>query len=90
MIEYKKVKVKIQEVIDSLEKQNENVVSFSANKKWLALPLEIRRELERNVWCVNCIDVVQIENYTVKDFSTGMVLEGTCKKCGADVARVID
>jgi len=98
MIEYKKVRLHIQEVIDILEKagevpnitHNQEVISFSANKKWLSIPIEIRRKLERNVWCGSCSDVVQIEGYTVKEVSTGIVLEGKCQKCGHDVARVID
>ncbi|MFP5114946.1 RQC-minor-1 family DNA-binding protein [Bacillaceae bacterium C204] len=98
MLEYKKVKVKIQEVIDRLEKvkertekiHNQDPISFSANKKWLSIPVEIRRKLEKNVWCSSCRDVVKIERYTVKECSTGIVLEGKCQKCGHDVARVID
>ncbi|PFP30624.1 hypothetical protein COJ96_04750 [Bacillus sp. AFS073361] len=66
------------------------MVSFSANKKWLSIPVEFRRQLERNVWCSYCCDVVKIEKYTVKEFSGGIVLEGKCQKCGNDVARVID
>lgn len=97
-IEFKKLRTKIQEVIDVLEKveemptreDNQEVVSFSANKKWLSIPVEFRRQLERNVWCSSCCDVVKIEKYTVKEFSGGIVLEGKCQKCGNDVARVID
>ncbi|WP_197032411.1 RQC domain-containing protein [Bacillus sp. UNC41MFS5] len=97
-IEFKKLRTKIQEVIDILEKveekpkreDNQEVVSFSANKKWLSIPVEFRRQLERNVWCSFCCDVVKIEKYTVKEFSGGIVLEGKCQKCGNDVARVID
>lgn len=97
-IEFKKLRTKIQEVIDLLEKveekpkreENQELVSFSANKKWLSIPVEFRRQLERNVWCSYCCDVVKIEKYTVKEFSGGIVLEGKCQKCGNDVARVID
>ncbi|MEH7158447.1 hypothetical protein V7121_19600 [Neobacillus drentensis] len=39
---------------------------------------------------VKYCDVVKIENYTVKEFSHGIVLEGKCHMCGSDVARVID
>jgi len=66
------------------------VISFTANKKWLAIPEEFRRQLERNVWCVSCSNVVQIQNYIVKDSHPGIVLEGKCKKCGSDVARFIE
>ncbi|WHY64996.1 RQC-minor-1 family DNA-binding protein [Neobacillus sp. SuZ13] len=97
-IEFKKVRTRIQEVIDILEKVEEKpksevileVVSFSANKKWLSIPVEFRRKLERNVWCSSCSDVVKIEKYTVKEFTGGIVLEGKCQKCGNGVARVID
>ncbi|MBU8919791.1 RQC-minor-1 family DNA-binding protein [Neobacillus sp. 114] len=98
-IEYKRVSAKIQEVIDVLEKEGENleetaseeeVLSFSANKKWLSIPVKIRKDLERNVWCSDCCDVVQIVNYTVKESSPGIVLEGKCKSCGSDVARFIE
>jgi superfamily II DNA helicase RecQ len=96
-IEFKKIRTKIQEVIDILEKVEEKpkrveqeVISFSANKQWLSIPEDIRRKLEQNVWCSSCSDVVKIERYTVKEFSNGIILEGKCQKCGNDVARVID
>ncbi|WP_310364136.1 RQC-minor-1 family DNA-binding protein [Neobacillus drentensis] len=95
--EFKKVRTKIQEVIEILEKVEEKpkrvdqeVISFSANKQWLSIPENIRRKLEQNVWCSSCSNVVKIESYIVKEFSTGIVLEGKCQKCGHDVARVID
>jgi superfamily II DNA helicase RecQ len=97
-IEYKKVKTKIQEIINILEKAedkpskktNQEVLSFTANKKWLAIPVENRRKLEQNVWCGNCSDVVQITDYVVKDSGTGIILEGKCKKCDHKVARFIE
>ncbi|MFJ5762092.1 hypothetical protein ACIQAA_23815 [Neobacillus sp. NPDC093182] len=73
-----------------LKKANDEVVSFSANKKWLAIPAAIRKDLEQNVWCSNCSEVVQIVNYDVKDSPPGIVLKGKCKNCGKDVARFIE
>lgn len=98
MIECKKVRIRIQEVIDILENVedtpsqtlNQEVISFSANKKWLSLPETIRRKLERNVWCGYCLDVVKIENYVVKKSFNGILLEGKCHKCRNEVVRVID
>jgi superfamily II DNA helicase RecQ len=98
MIEFKKVKVSIQEVIDELEKgedkssmdDKQEVISFEANKKWLAIPADFRKELERNVWCSHCTDVVQIVDYVVKESPPGIVLEGQCRKCGNEVARFIE
>lgn len=98
MIEYKKVSARIQEVIDELgngEDQpkmdhKQEVISFGANKKWLAIPAATRKELERNVWCSTCCDVVQIVNYVVQDSPPSIALIGKCKDCGKDVARFID
>ena len=72
-----------------MDKNNE-VVSFNANKKWLAIPKETRNELERNVWCSSCSDVVQIQNYQIKETDFGIVLQGTCKQCSKSVARAVE
>ncbi|NWQ42555.1 hypothetical protein MLOOGBEN_17790 [Bacillus sp. EB106-08-02-XG196] len=68
----------------------QEVISFGANKKWFAIPAAIRKELERNVWCSHCTEVVQIVDYIVKDSPPGIVLEGKCRKCGKDAARFIE
>lgn len=95
MIEYKKVRAKIEEVIDVLEKADEvpkkqESISFTANKKWLEIPVEMQKKLEQNVWCVSCNGVVKIEHYVVKESPPGIILEGKCSKCGHDVARFIE
>lgn len=97
-IEYKKVRTRIKEVIDilgGLDKiptidNSSNTISFSANKKWLSLPKEIREKLERNVWCVSCNDVVRIEKYIIKEVGKSIALEGKCNRCGQKAVRVID
>lgn len=71
-------------------KKDKEVISFSANKKWLSIPVETRRKFEQNVWCSSCSDAVQIENYIVEESSNGIILRGKCKKCGYGVVRVID
>ncbi|RLQ94518.1 hypothetical protein [Falsibacillus albus] len=63
---------------------------MDANKKWLAIPEDIRRKLRKNVFCTNCSDVVEIEQFTIEDHSNGIVLEGKCKVCGNGVSRVIE
>ncbi|PLR96952.1 hypothetical protein CVD19_09705 [Bacillus sp. T33-2] len=68
----------------------EEVYSFSANKKWLAIPEDFRRQLVRNVFCASCLGVVQVEKYTITDSPHGIVLHGQCKTCGHPVARVVD
>jgi hypothetical protein len=71
-------------------KKDSEVVSFAENKKWLTIPVETRKKLERNVWCSSCTGVVQIEKYTVKEIKSGIALYGSCNKCGHNVVRVID
>jgi hypothetical protein len=66
------------------------VISFGANKRWLAIPAVTRKELERNVWCSHCCDVVQIVDYVVKESPPGIALEGKCQKCSKAVARFIE
>jgi hypothetical protein len=68
----------------------QEVISFGANKKWLAIPAATRKKLEHNVWCSHCSDVVQIVDYVVKDSPPEIALEGKCLKCGKKVARYID
>lgn len=95
--DFKPVPERIHEVIQRLDKGNsrslqntDETSSFAANKKWLAIPPEIRQMLVRNVLCGHCKDTVQIEKYVIKDFHDTVVLEGKCKNCGNSVARVID
>jgi hypothetical protein len=85
---------RIHEVIQKLDKSNARSGaiddSFEANKKWLALPADIRQMFIRNVFCGKCLDAVQIEKYIIKNHRDTIVLEGRCKTCGHKVARVID
>jgi superfamily II DNA helicase RecQ len=100
MTAYNKVKVRIDEVINTLEKveredtpleQKENqVVSFNALKKWRSIPEIHRKQIERNVFCSTCLDAVQIQNYTVKEDKGVISLHGQCRNCGNPVVRVVD
>lgn len=87
---------RIREVIQTLDKSNarsgaeDGTSSIEANKKWLALPADLRQMFIRNVYCGNCHGAVQIEKYIIKNHRDTIVLEGRCKTCGHKVARVID
>ncbi len=94
---FKPVPERIKEVVQGLAKDDSSapqaqsgILSFAANKKWLAIPQDIRQMLVRNVLCSHCRGPVQIEKYVIKEFNDTVVLEGKCKNCGNDVARVID
>jgi hypothetical protein len=87
---------RIHEVIQKLDKSNarsgaiDDSGSIEANKKWLALPADIRQMFIRNVFCGQCRKAVQIQKYIIKNHRDTIVLEGRCKTCGHIVARVID
>lgn len=61
-----------------------------AEKKWLAIPKEIRDKLLHNVWCSKCRTSVEVIDYVIKEEKFGIVLEGNCNNCGHSVARVVD
>jgi hypothetical protein len=67
-----------------------NVISLDVQRKWLAIPAEIRKKLESNVWCGSCFKVVSMEDYQVELWGEGLILKGTCSLCGQGVARVIE
>ncbi|MEH7503029.1 hypothetical protein V7152_13655 [Neobacillus drentensis] len=84
-------KEKSEKAKESIEQEHlSKVVSLVANKKWLSLPKEDRNALERNVWCGNCCDVVQIENYTISETKFGITLDGECRRCRNKVTRLIE
>jgi hypothetical protein len=95
--DYKPVPERIHEVIQRLDKGDSRIqqptsgpLSFAANKKWSAIPQDIRQMFVQNVFCGHCRSTVQIEKYVIKEFKDTVVLEGKCKNCANNVARVID
>lgn len=58
-------------------------------KLWMSLPVDTRRLLLSNVWCVECRKAVTIVDYHA-ELKGVVVLEGFCGTCGRKVARVID
>ncbi|OLO25604.1 hypothetical protein BTR23_24610 [Alkalihalophilus pseudofirmus] len=66
-----------------------SVTDFDAIRKWKNVPKEYQEKLLDNVFCSTC-GVTTIVNYSIHDDSSGIVLKGECKKCGAAVARFIE
>ncbi|MRH41091.1 hypothetical protein GH741_00195 [Aquibacillus halophilus] len=60
-----------------------------ANRRWLAIPSSLRKNLEENVYCSSC-GVTTIVNYYVDSEDYQIILKGHCKNCDQKVARVID
>jgi ribosomal protein S27AE len=65
------------------------ITDFKAAQKWAKLPKDIQDLLVNNVFCSNC-GVTTIFKYTLQDDKFGILLKGNCKKCGTDVARLIE
>lgn len=62
---------------------------LKAQEAWDKITTDIQQKLLDNVFCVNC-GVTTIVDYTLKLPKHGLTLEGKCKKCSGDVARVIE
>lgn len=65
------------------------VTDFKAIQKWSKLPKDIQKLLLKNVFCSTC-GVTTIVEYSILDDKYGILLKGKCRKCGADVARLIE
>ncbi|WP_027964107.1 hypothetical protein [Halalkalibacillus halophilus] len=63
---------------------------MEANRKWMALPKDIRNRLKDNVFCGNCSGATTIVNFIVEENEAGIILQGECKHCGKRVARVVE
>jgi ribosomal protein S27AE len=66
-----------------------SITDFRAAQKWAKLPCEKQHLLINNVFCTAC-GVTTIVDYTMHDDKFGILLKGKCKKCGKDVARLIE
>jgi hypothetical protein len=60
-----------------------------AVKRWKAIRADIRKDLESNVYCINCGETT-IVDYEVEYEHPHIILNGYCKKCMGGVTRVID
>ncbi|AFM41135.1 hypothetical protein Desaci_2172 [Desulfosporosinus acidiphilus SJ4] len=66
-----------------------SVADFEAVKKWSKIPPNIQQRLLNNVFCSKC-GVTTIVEYTLLNDKFGILLKGKCKKCGFDVARLVE
>ena len=66
-----------------------SVIDFKAAQKWAKVPKNIQELLINNVFCSSC-KVTTITDYTLHDDKFGVLLKGICKKCGKNVARLVE
>jgi hypothetical protein len=62
---------------------------FAALLKWNKMPKDIQKRILDNVFCSNCY-VTTIVDYTMSDEEHEIVIKGKCKKCGKDIAHVVE
>ncbi len=58
--------------------------------RWEKATPEQRRKVLENVFCVKCRGSTEIVEYIQEQVKFGVVLRGKCKKCGNEVARVLE
>ncbi|MEN6620290.1 MAG: DUF6429 family protein [Smithella sp.] len=61
-----------------------------AKKRWTQLPEPLREKLLKNVWCSQCRTMVTLQLREGQMTGRSLVLRGTCKTCGSEVARIIE
>lgn len=61
-----------------------------AKKRWQQIPEKARKDILDNIWCSQCGtgSSMHLEAGVIEDRC--LVLRGTCKRCGSDVARLIE
>ena len=66
-----------------------SVTDIEAMRKWKKVPKNIRQQLLSNVFCSKCL-VTTIVDYTLHTTDEGVLLQGKCKTCGENVARLVE
>ena len=71
-------------------KTSEGTTDFVALKEWGELPEKEKHILLTNAYCSNCGVVSFAPGYNIRKDKWGLVIEGTCTKCGKAIARARD
>lgn len=62
----------------------------SAKKRWVLISEPVREKILKNVWCSQCRTIATMQLREGQTTGRSLVLRGTCKTCGCEVARVIE
>jgi len=57
---------------------------------WSIVPRWGREKILANVFCVSCLQAVQIVEYRGTENNGDVLLEGKCAVCGHSVARLVE
>ena len=66
------------------------VIDLAAYREWMKLPRDVREIYLHNAYCPKCRMTSFARDYVIRKDFFGLVIEGTCKKCGAAIARTLD
>ncbi len=66
-----------------------SVIDFKAIQKWGKIPKNVQELLINNSFCSTC-GVTTIVEYSINNDKFGVLLKGKCKKCGKNVARLVE
>lgn len=74
---------------------NTTVIQFpkftaDAKRRWDQIPEGDRKIIMDNVFCGNCSGASSMQLREGKMSDRSLVLQGVCKKCGSEVARVVE
>jgi hypothetical protein len=62
----------------------------AAKKRWNQIPESGKKELLSSVWCTSCQAGTSMQIREGEMMGRSLVFHGICKKCGGEVARVIE
>jgi len=63
---------------------------LEARRRWEQVPEAARKAILDNAWCSECRTGIIMQFREAKMVGTSLILHGTCKTCGGEVARVIE
>ena len=61
-----------------------------ARRRWEQVSEAARKAILGNVWCSKCKTGIAMQFRGAKMDGTSLVLQGTCKTCSGEVARVVE
>lgn len=65
-------------------------LSTEAKRRWSQVPESFRKEILDSVWCSHCKTGTPMQLRDGKMSGRSLILQGTCKNCGGEAARVIE
>ncbi len=69
---------------------DKNRFTPEAYRIWNEISFDIKEKILNNVFCGSCGGTTTIIDYIGKTSHNDLVLKGKCKKCGHEVARLIE